>query len=175
MIGTTRYNNETWLQSSNYRERNQIPCMYCSPAPLTCKLAINDPLFIIEMNNSTNKILGIGYIRNTYETGRYYKVYDDTNYNRYVYKGSFRIDRRILETENPRLLDILDFILFKGKTHLKRGKGITLFPEKLKKHDICKEVDLLREIQTLFRQSFPLLKEKEETKQEETNIKNLSL
>jgi len=155
--------------------------MYCSPAPLTCKLAINDPLFIIEMNNSTNKILGIGYIHNNYETSRYYKVYDDTNYNRYVYKGSFRIDRSIIERENSRLLDILDFILFKEKTHLKRGKGITLFPEKLKKHDICKDIDLYKEVQGLFRQSFPLLKEKtkqeekEETKQEETNIKNVSL
>jgi hypothetical protein len=44
----------------------------------------------------------------------------------------------------------LEEILFKGKTHSKRGSGLTLFPEKVLTFDICKEIDIKKEIKQLF-------------------------
>jgi hypothetical protein len=38
--------------------------MYCSPLELSSKIAYNTPVFVIEMNNFTNKIEGIGLIKN---------------------------------------------------------------------------------------------------------------
>jgi hypothetical protein len=150
MIGTSRYNNETWLSNCLYREKNQIVCLYGCPCPISSKVLNKHPIFIVEMNNSTNQILGIGYILNSYETARYYKVYDCINYNRYVYKGNYRVDRTTIEKYNPRLLEIFDTILFKEKTHMKRGRGITLIPEKLLNHPLCKDMNLYSEIKTLF-------------------------
>jgi hypothetical protein len=48
------------------------------------------------------------------------------------------------------LIEILDHILFKGKTHSKRGMGLSVLPEKVLKLDICKENDVKKEIRDLF-------------------------
>ena len=37
--------------------------MYCCPSELSPKIPYNTPVFVIEMNNSTNKIEGIGLIK----------------------------------------------------------------------------------------------------------------
>jgi len=51
----------------------------------------------------------------------------DTNYNRYVYNSAHRKDRTEI---NKKLLVALEFILFKGHGHFKRGQGITTIPWK---------------------------------------------
>jgi len=48
------------------------------------------------------------------------------------------------------LVKILDYILFKEKTHLKRGSGFTSIPEKLLKHPICENIELKKELRELF-------------------------
>ena len=153
MITTTRFNNDTWVQNGAYREKYQgeFSCIYGSPSELSKKIPVNHPLFVIEMNNSTNKILGIGYINNLYETKKYCKVYSPNNYNRYIFKGKHRIDRTTIEAHNPRLLEIFDEILFKGKTHVKRGSRITLLPDVLINHELCKDYNLLKEIKEIFK------------------------
>ena len=45
---------------------------------------------------------------------------------------------------------ILDTILFKGKTHLKRGQGFTTITEKLFQKEICKDIDIKTQIKELF-------------------------
>jgi len=40
------------------------------------------------MNNSTNKIEGIGLIQNRLILDKNYRIYDDMDYNRYIYRGS---------------------------------------------------------------------------------------
>jgi len=81
-------------------------------------------IYLIEMNNDTNKICGISKIYNKCYHRRH-KIYTDDNYNRYSYIGK-RIDIDVL-------CDIEDFgelytgltkILFQGSTHQKRGQGI---------------------------------------------------
>ena len=54
-------------------------------------------VFVIEMNNERNKIEGIGLIKNRIETLQKYYIYSEQNYNRYIYKGEYRIGREILQ------------------------------------------------------------------------------
>jgi hypothetical protein len=163
-IATTRFNNETHEENVSYRNRMKMEgCIYGSPQPITSRIDLNSLVFIIEMNNSTNKILGIGLIRNMTQIDRYYRVYDTGNYNRYIYKSNYRISR---EEINPLIVEILEQILFKGKTHLKRGSGITQLPDKLLKHPICEGVDLKREIKKEFQKRFEKLEENYTEKKE---------
>jgi hypothetical protein len=111
---------------------------------------MNSPVFVIEMNNSTNQIIGIGLIKNKLTTDKVYKVHQDTNYNRYIYIGEYHIPRDILEHYNPLLVFVLDEILFKGYMHSKRGAGITRLSEKVFTLDICKDINIKKEIRDIF-------------------------
>ena len=102
------------------------------------------------MNNDENKVGGIGLVKNLNYADKYYKIYKDGNYNRYVYKGNYHIDRELIVRHNSELVDVLDYILFKEKTHLKRGAGFTTIPEKLLYHKMCKNMDIKKEVKELF-------------------------
>jgi len=155
VIATSRFNNETWQENCNYRiKKNITGCIYCSPCKISNKVLPDSLVFIIEMNNTTNKIEGIGLIRNSICFDKYYKVYDIGNYNRNIYKGDYRIDRSVIERYNSHILVVLDHILFKEKTHVKRGSGLLLFPDKLLKHKACEDLDLSLEIQKIFKSYF---------------------
>lgn len=120
---TTRFNNETWIENCRWRENNNFEgCIYNSPVYIKDNIPLQIPLFVIEMNNETNKIEGIGKITNYVYTDRKYKVYSDFNYNRYTYHGKIRINRD--KIQNIEKLEKLEKRLFKGKGHLKRGQGI---------------------------------------------------
>jgi hypothetical protein len=41
-------------------------------------------------------------------------------------------------------------VLFKGKTHSKRGSGLTIIPEKVLKFDICKGINVQKDIKNIF-------------------------
>jgi len=128
-IGSTRFTNYTFKENSEWRERFKWKgCVYgCNKKmPLTVPhLAL---VYVIEMNNDTNKIMGIGLVRNYINPKYKMCVYkSDTNYNRYVYNSAHRKDRTEI---NKKLLVALEFILFKGHGHFKRGQGITTIPWK---------------------------------------------
>jgi hypothetical protein len=149
-IVTGRYNNETWEATVKYRLKKKFECIYAPPDKLTETIDINSPVFVIEMNNSTDQIMGIGLINNKLVTDKVYKVQEDSNCNRYIYIGEYHISREILDEYNPFLVYILDKILFKGKTHSKRGSGLTKFPEKVLKLDVCEGIDIKKEIKNIF-------------------------
>lgn len=149
-VTTTRFNNNTLLTNYAYRAKHGFKCMYCCPSELSPKIAYNTPVFVIEMNNSTNKVEGIGLIKNRPETKKYYKVHSDANTNRYTYIGNYYIERETIDDYNAPLLYILDEILFKGKTHSKRGSGLTSIPEKVLTFEVCQGVNVKKEIKELF-------------------------
>ena len=149
-VVTGRYNNETWEASKRYRERKKLPCIYAPPCRLAETIDLNTPVFVIEMNNSKNEILGIGLIKNKLVTDKVYKVQEDCNCNRYIYIGEYHISRDILDDYNPLLVYVLEEILFKGYTHSKRGSGLTKIPEKVLKLDICEGMDIKKEIRDVF-------------------------
>jgi hypothetical protein len=149
-IVTGRYNNETWEATQQYRHKKKFECIYAPPCKLSPTIDLNSPVFVIEMNNDINEIMGIGLIKNKLITDKTYKVQKDTNCNRYIYIGEYHLPREIIEDYNPELVYILDNILFKGYTHSKRGSGLTKIPEKVLKLEICQNIDIKKEIRKLF-------------------------
>ena len=147
---TTRFNDETWNENKKYRTKHNITCLYGSTQEMSPKIIHNSIVFMIEMNNSKNQIEGIGLIRNNSLLDKYYKIYDTGNFNRYVYMSKYHIDRETLIRYNDKLVKALDHVLFKEKTHQKRGDGHTTFPEKLLKHKICDGIDIKKEIRCIF-------------------------
>ena len=150
-IVSTRYNDTTWQENINYRKKNNHEgCIYGAPHMLSNKIVVDSLVFVVEMNNSLNQIEGIGLMRNNIRLDKYTSVYKDGNFNRYVYKGNYHIDRELIVRYNSELVDVLDYILFKEKTHLKRGAGFTTIPEKLLYHKMCKNMDIKKEVKELF-------------------------
>lgn len=144
---TSRFTDETLLQNKNYREKHNINCIYCSPTRITQNINDNSVLFILELNNTKNKIEAIGLIKNNPRYG--IPVYYNGNYNRYVFIGKYRISRENMNKQEEEIMKFFDFICFKGKYHLKRGSGITIFPQKIL--NLCYNTfDLLHFIKIMF-------------------------
>jgi len=152
---TTRFNDSTWEENCRYRRMNKITgCIYGSPCKMSPKIIQETLVFVIEMNNDLNRIEGIGLVRNITRSDKYYSIYKGGNYNRFTFKGDYRIDRLELIKNNSNLVNILDYILFKEKTHLKRGSGFTSVPEKLLNHSLCEKLNIINEIKLLFLKVF---------------------
>ena len=149
-IVTSRFNNETRDANYAYRKKNGFGCMYCSPLVLSPHILYNTPVFVIEMNNVTNKIEGIGLIKNRPETKKYYKVHSDGNTNRYTYIGNYFINRETIDDYNSHFVYALEEILFKGYTHSKRGAGLTRLPKQFLKLESYDGLDVKKEIRDLF-------------------------
>ena len=128
-IATTRFTNYTYKENLDWRERFKWKgCVY----GLNKKMPLTVPhlamVYVIEMNNDQNKIMGIGLVRNYINPKYKMCIYkSDTNYNRYIYNSAYRKDRNEL---NEKFLEALEIILFKGYGHYKRGQGITVIPWK---------------------------------------------
>lgn len=169
-VVTGRYNRETWTECEDYRLKKNIKCIYGSPHEMSPKIYYNSPVFVIEMNNSTNAIEGIGLVKNRPISEKIYKLHSDANYNRFIYIGCHHIDRKTLDEYNPDLVWVLDEILFKGKTHSKRGAGLTTIPEKVLKLDICEDIDIKNSIKQVFVTHFREKIASEKTKAITNNI-----
>jgi hypothetical protein len=164
-IVTTRFNEYTWRENCEYRMRNNIKgCLYGSPQELSSKINYGGIVFVLEMNNTTNLIEGIGLIRNMPCSDKYYSIHSDHNYNRYVYKSNYRIDRSTIIKNNKiqllNILRVLEYIVFYEKTHLKRGYGFAIINQTLiakKYHDHIKKIDIntiIKTFQIIFKVVF---------------------
>ncbi len=121
---TTRFTTETWLENKRFRDTHTIPCIYGLGVPISDKHPYN-PLYILEMNNSTNKLIGIGILSKKIHSR--VPLYSNPYYNRYIYKG----DRYIPAEKIPEEIRMeLESTLFHGKGHMKRGKSMTVLPAK---------------------------------------------
>ena len=82
----TRFNNNTWEENCRWREKNNIPgCVYNSPVHIKEEIPLMITIYVIEMNNNTNKIMGIGVIKNKIRYNLKYKIHKNRYYNRYIY------------------------------------------------------------------------------------------
>jgi len=79
------------------------------------------------MNNSENRIMGIGIVKNHPHIKKYH-IFSDHKYNRYNYVGSYRISRESMNERENEVINALEYFCFKGPTHLKRQQGLTKFP-----------------------------------------------
>jgi hypothetical protein len=131
-LASTRFTDETYAQNTLYRETHSLrEYIYCQRKRIKSSIPLNSLLYIVEMNNSTNQILGIGLIKNFIVTDKFYKVYASTDFNLYTYKTLYRLDREELIGFDEDLVCALETICFKGKSHLKRIPGISIIPDKL--------------------------------------------
>ncbi len=130
-ITTTRFNNDTINQNKSYTQRTNIKgCIYGTPIKMKSNIPLESNVYVIEMNNQTNKIEGIGIVNNRILVDKNYRIYNDMDYNRYIYKGNYRIDSSIInDNYNKKVLNVLEQLLFKGERHCKRAQGITQLSE----------------------------------------------
>ena len=147
----TRFNNNTWCENTRWREKyNYEGCIYNAPIRIKNDISSQSIIYVIEMNNDTNKIIGIGRIQNRVHDDKKYKIYVDQNYNRYTYRGKKRIDNeklKILEKKDIEKLEKLQTRIFTTKKHLKRGRGISQIPPDIEK-------EFLKFIDTIFTGAF---------------------
>mgnify|MGYP000221082364 CR=1 FL=1 len=131
LVATTRFNSKTYEENENYRLRIcPSGSIYGTPMKMADKIPLESLVYVIEMNNSTNKIEGIGIIYNRPVLNRRHRIYDDMDYNRYIYKGKKRISiMDITDDYNKQVIVVLEQLLFKGASHCKRAQGITALPD----------------------------------------------
>jgi hypothetical protein len=150
---TSRFNNETNEENKKYIKKNEkLGCVYCSPEKISKKINDNAILFILEMNNDTNKIIGIGMVKNSPICGRY-SVYKNGNYNRFVFTGKYRIDRNEMNELEENVMKAFDILCFTGNRHMKRGQGLKSFPTEML-NSIKKVIDLIEFITEMFKKRF---------------------
>lgn len=163
-ITTTRFNQETFDENKKYREHKLKHdgskhdgskhdeafegCIYGSPRTFPESIPKHAYIIVLEMLNISKntfqlkeqhidypgKIMGIGFIKNEKLQGEKHYIYKNSSYNRYIYKGSMRIDRE--DVQDKKMLKLLENILFCSKSHLKRGRGFTCIPKERMKHKI---------------------------------------
>ena len=138
-LTTTRFNNKTWAENEEYRQQNQkIGCIYPTPEPNGQTIPQDSNLFVLEMNNEQNRIMGIGLVKNKPIYNKYH-VYSDPKYNIYAYLGKNRIDRSTMTEKEEQIMKVFDILCFKGARHMKRLVGLKAFP-----------VDMLYNCRTVF-------------------------
>ena len=110
----TRFNNDTWQQNIRWREKNDYSgCLYNTPVHIKDNIPLEITIYVIEMNNDKNKIMGIGKLKNYLVIDKKYKVYEERNYNRYTYKGKRRLSREDIPDD---LLEKLEKRVFTTNT-----------------------------------------------------------
>lgn len=134
-LACTRFNSSTWIQNMDYKNKHDITgVIYGVPIQIYNKYPLNALLFIIEMNNEINQIIGISLIRNKIITDKKYFIYEYGEYNRFIYKGDHWISRDDILRKHPEIVEILENILFKKKSNVKRQSGISIITPKLLFH-----------------------------------------
>jgi hypothetical protein len=147
---TSRFSNATWYENQQYRDAHpKVGCIYCSPEPIAAHISPDKIIFILEMNNDTNRIIGVGMIRNHPHCNQF-SVYENDNYNRYTYMGKTRIDRTQMNHQEERIMQIFDALCFKGNKHMKRGQGLKMFPIDML-YRCSKKIDLVDSICEMFK------------------------
>jgi|TARA_Y100000992_G_C21273607_1_gene498493 hypothetical protein len=151
-IAVTRFNNDTFNEYINFIKNtnlNSCESVINTPVKINSTIQMNSTLYVLEMNNSTNKIMGICKIINKNYNNQKIKVYDQMCYNRYSYLGSKRIDRSNLNNIEKQIIRFFDRICFKGKKHMKRGHGIQIISNDFL-HKTNKVVNLLNFFENMF-------------------------
>ena len=132
LIGTVRFNNKTYIENLKWKQRKEYNgCAYGLDKPLSNKIPSGKYIYIIEMNNEINKIMGIGKIKNIIIHSNRSRMYNEDRLNNYIYKSPDFIPRlKIIETKpkGELVLKFLENVLFRGSKHFKRGQGCVILP-----------------------------------------------
>ena len=153
-LACTRFTTSTYQENREYRRKHNEAVIYGISIPIRDIYPLGCLLFVVEMNNTTNCIEGIGFIRNRRLYDKRYVIYNNPEYNRYIYRGTYWLSRGQISEYRPEILGIFETILFKGKTHLKRRFGINVLTDYLfLRWNFCYETTK-QTIRLLFRHYF---------------------
>ena len=93
-IMITRFNNTTWEELNTYKKENGITgAFYGVPRRVAPTIPLKAKLIVLEMNNDTNTIMGVGLIKNFIKVDQVHPIYTWGNYHRFTYSGKRRIPR----------------------------------------------------------------------------------
>jgi hypothetical protein len=155
-LTTTRFNTKTWEERERWITNNNWKgSMYGTP--IRVKDKIKRTMIVLEMHNNENRIKAIGLVKNNFMLAdKGYQLYDDRNYNRYIYKSDYRI---VLDDDNEiellsiekKIIAIMNTLLFKGACHSKRAQGITEVPSWIMNN---KQVDFLKYFKAIFNRKY---------------------
>lgn len=128
-LAITHFNNQTFSEKERWAKKNRYEgCIYNCPVRIKENIPLLSKIYVIEMNNETNTISGIGLITNKV-IPKMHRIYSDQNYNRYTYYGKKWIPSNCIDKET---LESIEKRLFQGKNHLKRSHGIVEVPNDVK-------------------------------------------
>ena len=130
-LACTRFSDLTYTENNNYRIKHNENVIYGSPLKIRDIYPCGAFMFIAEMNNERNRIEGIGLIKNLLVHDKRHKIYENPDYNTYIYRGKYWLSREQINDVDSEILEIFDNILFKKKSHLKRRIGIRVITEKI--------------------------------------------
>lgn len=149
-IMTSRFTESTWKENINFRaNKTNFKCIYCSPEQVSARIPTDSVMFVLEMNNDKNKIMGIGMVKN-HPRVQMYGVYENYNYNRYNFVGKHRIDREDMTEEEDEIMRVFDTLCFKGNKHMKRGQGLKMFSAEML-YKMLVRFDLVEYIKEMFK------------------------
>jgi len=167
LLFTHRFNNVTLDQHKRWAKRANKKCLYWARYPIKTlqnnkKIRNTHDIMIIEMNNDINKINGVGLISKNaqvkkkqerdkiapqkemaLQTSFFYenpKLGGGT-----MYLGEEWIGRDEMRADDLEFVDIMEWLLFKGKGHCKRLINITEFPPRYLEH-----IDFVRLFARMF-------------------------
>lgn len=137
-IYTTRFNSYTYLENKRYKENkmNEFSgALYSTMLPFPLNTSDEKYLFVLDMNNTTNRLLGVSFLKNRLAKDQNINIYSDPSFNNYIYKTKFYID---LQDSNSQISELwrifieteFEKSLFYGKSNMKRGGSFTRFSMK---------------------------------------------
>lgn len=163
-IMTSRFTTQTYNRNKYYRTyptiaAKNIACIYGTENEIQC-IPKGKLMYVLEMNNTINKIMGIGkaynipmhkeyciYKPNTATTVNTQNYYRD--FNCVSYTGSERVDCSDMDKDDQEIIEILEEICFKGRGHLKRSTQITQFPLRIL-YQLYPEINVHEIIEKMF-------------------------
>lgn len=128
VLMTFRYTHQTYQEVQNFSEMPlRTEWIYgCEYIPKHAEE--NSLLFVLEMNNDTNRIMGVGYVHYLTETVQYHKYAihrEDAAKNRFQLLCKYRKDRTKMSAVEESVMQFLDILCFRAPHHHKTLKGMT--------------------------------------------------
>ena len=166
---TTRYNTATWNERQRWMEKNNWQgSIYCTP--IKPKESIRDTMIVLEMHNDENQIKAVSIVKKrVVPYDKRPKIYQDSNYTRYIYKSPYRlvIGEIELTPMEKVIIAILNELLFKGACHSKRCNGITEMPIWIMRN---KRIDFLAYFRALLKRHYRKAEASTSNAEAETDI-----
>lgn len=148
-IVATKFTNTTFEENQIYRKKKNIKCIYSSPVEVSKKIPPDAILFVLEMNNDKNQIVGIGLVKNHPMVNKH-RIYSTNNYNRFTFIGKHYISREEMSKEEVEVVKALEHFCFKTKAHIKRCNGLKQFPTEIL-YRLSKIKDIIEFIANMYK------------------------